>query len=254
MPVRVLFHDITDDGDPGLLRAGMKSRANPLGDQVVVAGVGYSQVGRSTGRSEGSLAVEASKAALADAGLSVADLDGIAMWPDRVGSVFEGPVARLHVPGPRAVRRALLPGHGRRAGPVRLGQSGRCTPSWPGRPPSSSASAPTSARSSASTWPAAETPGVASGGDGPAGALRRPGRRPALRPLGPAPRLRVRHHRRAPGGGGAHLPGPRPAQPPGRLVRPSPHHGRVPGLRRGGSARCGSWTATCPSTGRWPSS
>ena len=69
----------------------MKSRANPLCDQVVVAGVGYSQVGRSTGRSEGSLAVEASTTALADAGLSVADIDGIAMWPDRVGSVFEGP-------------------------------------------------------------------------------------------------------------------------------------------------------------------
>ena len=62
-----------------------------LSDKVVVAGVGYSQIGRSTGRSEGSLAVEASKAALEDAGLTVADLDGIAMWPDRVSSVFEGP-------------------------------------------------------------------------------------------------------------------------------------------------------------------
>jgi acetyl-CoA acetyltransferase len=62
-----------------------------LSDKVVVAGVGYSQIGRSTGRSEGSLAVEASKAALDDAGLTPADLDGIAMWPDRVSSVFEGP-------------------------------------------------------------------------------------------------------------------------------------------------------------------
>ena len=59
-----------------------------LRDKVVVAGVGYSQIGRSTGRSEGSLAVEASKAALADAGLTARDLDGIAMWPDRVSSVF----------------------------------------------------------------------------------------------------------------------------------------------------------------------
>ena len=64
---------------------------NQLRDRVVVAGVGYSQIARSTGRSEGSLAVEASKAALDDAGLTVADLDGIAMWPDRVSSVFEGP-------------------------------------------------------------------------------------------------------------------------------------------------------------------
>ncbi|HEY4408299.1 MAG TPA: thiolase family protein [Acidimicrobiia bacterium] len=62
-----------------------------LRDKVVVAGVGYSQIGRSTGRSEGSLAVEAAKAALADAGLAPADLDGITMWPDRVSSVFEGP-------------------------------------------------------------------------------------------------------------------------------------------------------------------
>ncbi|HEV7861779.1 MAG TPA: thiolase family protein, partial [Acidimicrobiia bacterium] len=62
-----------------------------LQDKVVVAGVGYSQIARSTGRSEGSLAVVASKAALDDAGLTVDDLDGIAMWPDRVSSVFEGP-------------------------------------------------------------------------------------------------------------------------------------------------------------------
>ena len=61
-----------------------------------------------------------------------------------------------------------------------------------------------------------------------------PGRRPALRPVGPAPRPRVRHHRRAPGRGGAHLPGARPAQPPGGLARPSADHGRLPGLRRGG--------------------
>ena len=65
---------------------------------VVVAGVGYSQIGRNTGRSEGSLAVEAAKNALADAGLTAADLDGITMYPDRVSSVNDArPRARVHV-------------------------------------------------------------------------------------------------------------------------------------------------------------
>jgi acetyl-CoA acetyltransferase len=69
----------------------MSTRENLVRDRVVIAGVGYSQIGRSTGRSEGSLAVEACKEALADAGLAVADLDGVAIYPDRVSSVFEGP-------------------------------------------------------------------------------------------------------------------------------------------------------------------
>ena len=75
----------------------MPSRTNPLDGKVAIAGVGYSQIARDTGRSEGSLAVEACKNALADAGLTIADVDGISVWPDRISSVFEGPsIAYMH--------------------------------------------------------------------------------------------------------------------------------------------------------------
>jgi acetyl-CoA acetyltransferase len=59
--------------------------------RVVVAGVGYSQLGRSTGRSEGSLAAEAIKNALSDAGMRPADVDGLGTFPDRISGPFEGP-------------------------------------------------------------------------------------------------------------------------------------------------------------------
>jgi acetyl-CoA acetyltransferase len=72
-------------------------RANPIRRQVVVAGVGYSQIARTTGRSEGSLALEACLNAITDSGLSADEIDGIAVWPDRVSSVFEGPsIAYMH--------------------------------------------------------------------------------------------------------------------------------------------------------------
>ena len=75
----------------------MPTRSNPLDGKVAIAGVGYSQIARDTGRSEGSLAVEACKNALADAGLSIDDVDGISVWPDRISSVFEGPsIAYMH--------------------------------------------------------------------------------------------------------------------------------------------------------------
>jgi acetyl-CoA acetyltransferase len=75
----------------------MPSTNNPLDGKVAIAGVGYSQIARDTGRSEGSLAVEACKNALADAGLTIDDVDGISVWPDRTSSVFEGPsIAYMH--------------------------------------------------------------------------------------------------------------------------------------------------------------
>ena len=75
----------------------MPSRSNPLDGKIAIAGVGYSQIARDTGRSEGSLAVEACQNALSDAGLTIADVDGISVWPDRISSVFEGPsIAYMH--------------------------------------------------------------------------------------------------------------------------------------------------------------
>ncbi len=67
------------------------NRESPIRRKVVLAGVGYSQIARTTGRSEGSLALEACRNAIADSGLPADDIDGIAVWPDRVSSVFEGP-------------------------------------------------------------------------------------------------------------------------------------------------------------------
>src|ERR1039458_2833166 len=69
----------------------MTTRKNPIRREVVISGVGYSQIARTTGRSEGSLALEACKNAISDSGLTVDDIDGIAVWPDRISSVFEGP-------------------------------------------------------------------------------------------------------------------------------------------------------------------
>jgi len=54
---------------------------------AVVAGVGYSEIGRDVPRSAGTLAVEACRAALADAGLRPQDVDGLATYPGGYDSV-----------------------------------------------------------------------------------------------------------------------------------------------------------------------
>lgn len=61
--------------------------------QVAVTGVGFSTLARDTGRSEGRLAVEACRAAIADAGREATDIDGLAMFPFRATppSAFGGP-------------------------------------------------------------------------------------------------------------------------------------------------------------------
>jgi acetyl-CoA acetyltransferase len=59
--------------------------------KVVIAGVGYSDISRSSGKSEGFLTLQAAQRAMADAGMTSADVDGITMYPDRISSSFEGP-------------------------------------------------------------------------------------------------------------------------------------------------------------------
>lgn len=54
---------------------------NKFEDSAIIAGIGRSVVGRRLGRSELSLTVEAARAAIADAGLSTADIDGLVAWP-----------------------------------------------------------------------------------------------------------------------------------------------------------------------------
>jgi acetyl-CoA acetyltransferase len=61
---------------------------------VAITGVGYAdQIGRDTGKSEGELALQACRAAIADAGLSPSDIDGLSMFPYRhtPPSAFDGP-------------------------------------------------------------------------------------------------------------------------------------------------------------------
>ncbi|MGD9793587.1 MAG: thiolase family protein [Acidimicrobiia bacterium] len=48
--------------------------------RVAIVGVGYSQVGRNTGMSERHHAAQAAVAALDDAGLTAADIDGVSTW------------------------------------------------------------------------------------------------------------------------------------------------------------------------------
>ena len=70
----------------------MASKRNPIRNQVVVAGVGYSPVARRLPYGELEMTLISVREALTDAGLVADDLDGIASYPDRAGSgTFSGP-------------------------------------------------------------------------------------------------------------------------------------------------------------------
>ena len=51
-----------------------------LKDKAAIVGVGHTEYSRDSGRSEMSLAVEAIRNAIADAGLKPSDIDGIAKY------------------------------------------------------------------------------------------------------------------------------------------------------------------------------
>lgn len=57
------------------------SRTDRFEDRVAITGIGMSQIGRRLMRPPLSLTVEAVKAAVADAGLELADIDGLSTWP-----------------------------------------------------------------------------------------------------------------------------------------------------------------------------
>ena len=66
----------------------------PRADKSVISGIGQSQIGRKLGRDELDLTIEAALVAIADAGLTVADIDGLAAYPGGVmgdSSGFAGP-------------------------------------------------------------------------------------------------------------------------------------------------------------------
>ncbi len=66
-------------------------------DKVVVSGIGISQVGRRLGRHPLTLTIEACRAAIADAGLTPADIDGLSTYPGAGagGAISEGGVSVL---------------------------------------------------------------------------------------------------------------------------------------------------------------
>src|SRR5271155_2216445 len=68
-------------------------------EKSVISGVAISETGRRLGRSDIDLTIESCTAAIADAGLSVSDIDGLATWPGEwpAASGFTGPgVVRVH--------------------------------------------------------------------------------------------------------------------------------------------------------------
>ena len=69
------------------------SRAEPLERQTIISGIGQSAVGRRLGRSDIDLTVEACLGAVADAGLTRDDIDGLATYPGMGlgGGGFAGP-------------------------------------------------------------------------------------------------------------------------------------------------------------------
>jgi acetyl-CoA acetyltransferase/uncharacterized OB-fold protein len=99
MPVRVTFHQQGDvwfplfepdpDGSadaiplPPLPEVNVRPPASPkkFEDRVAITGIGMSQIGRRLMRQPLSLTVEACKAAVADAGLTMEDIDGLSTYP-----------------------------------------------------------------------------------------------------------------------------------------------------------------------------
>ena len=112
MPVRVVFEHVDDVWLPLFTPEGgvvsPRPAEEPLERRAIISGIGQSAVGRRLGRSDLDLTVEAALEAIADAGLTRDDIDGISTYPgmgagtagfgraDHAGGPGRpGPVARL---------------------------------------------------------------------------------------------------------------------------------------------------------------
>jgi acetyl-CoA acetyltransferase/uncharacterized OB-fold protein len=105
IPVKVLFEehedvwlplfepdpvgDISDIGqpDPPAIVTRPMASTDKFEDKVAITGIGMSQVGRRLMRAPVALTVEACLAAVADAGLSLGDIDGLCTYPGGMGGV-----------------------------------------------------------------------------------------------------------------------------------------------------------------------
>ena len=91
-----------------------------LKDKTAIVGIGHTEYSRDSGRSEMSLAVEAIRNAVADAGLKPSDIDGIAKFSmDNNDHVFLA--ANLGIPALRFFAEAPWGGGGGPVGSVLLG-------------------------------------------------------------------------------------------------------------------------------------
>ncbi|MGI8329386.1 thiolase C-terminal domain-containing protein [Actinomadura scrupuli] len=104
-----LFRPVAEQGEPAPLPSDeieperMRQRVSPMltrekfEDQVAITGIGMSQIGRRLMRPPLSLAVEACERAVADAGLTLDDIDGLSTYPGGIqaGGFGEGGLSGL---------------------------------------------------------------------------------------------------------------------------------------------------------------
>ena len=198
-------------------------------DRCAIVGIGTTEFSRNSGRSDLTLAAEASLAAIADAGLTPAGhrrhralrqgrcapqrprrrprADAASTTSARSAPAASRPAARWARPWPRSSR-------DRRR---RCSCSDRST----GARAAATGSARWRTRASAATGPTTST-------SSPYGLLT-PG--PDLRPHRPTPHARVRDQREGPGAHRGGLPQPGQRQPSGPDARPDIVDGRLPGGR-----------------------
>ena len=117
--------------------------SEPIGEKsVAITGIGQSEVTRGTDRWAIDLTVDACLEAIADAGLTRADIDGVACWPGG-GTESSGfaPVGAAQLQDALRLDVGWYNGTGETSG-----SSAPCStpsgPSWPGWPATSSSSAP----------------------------------------------------------------------------------------------------------------
>jgi len=110
MPVRVTFRDVSDEIALPLFEADAEASRPPpppraarpvapaihpgadqhLERRAILSGVGQSQIGRRLLRTDLDLTCEAALAAIADAGLTTGDIDGLACYPGPMGTAAPG--------------------------------------------------------------------------------------------------------------------------------------------------------------------
>ncbi|MCU4186856.1 OB-fold domain-containing protein [Acidiferrimicrobium sp. IK] len=97
-----VFHPVEGPDRPGLVDLPVVDAPTPIGtrpkfeDRVVVSGIGMSRVGRRLMVDPLGLTVDACLEAITDAGLTVADIDGVASYPGPMGhGMSEGGVSAL---------------------------------------------------------------------------------------------------------------------------------------------------------------